>query len=56
MVVGLAKWTGHSLPLLFIFEGVLIEKSVDDHGPGEVIILFLTESVEGFFEESFGFI
>lgn len=43
-------------PLLFVFEGVLIEEGVDDHRPGEVVVFLLAEGVEGFFEEDDSFL
>ena len=33
----------HSDALFFVFEGILIEEGVDDHGPGELIVFALFE-------------
>lgn len=33
----------YSESLFFVFEGILIEEGVDDHGPGELIVFALFE-------------
>ena len=42
---------GLLLGLLFVFEGVLIEQGVDDHGPSEVVVFLSAECGERFLEE-----
>ena len=41
--------------LFFVFEGVLVEEGVDDHGPGEVVVACGAEGGEAFFEKVEGF-
>ena len=36
--------------LFFVFEGVLVEEGVDDHGPSEMFVAFFFEGSEAFFE------
>lgn len=41
--------------LFSVFEGVLVEEGVDDHGPGEVVVACGAEGGEALFEEVEGF-
>ncbi len=45
--VGTESW---SFRLFFVFEGVLVEEGVDDHGPGEVFVAVFSEGGETLLE------